>query len=86
MIHAWDIGVASPSCHSPSALLSSINRQEAMGCNTQYHASPRPLHKIVHRARNEHDSIVAAGFCGKHSTDHGTGSLVARFATSEIVS
>ena len=55
-------GVATRSCPSPWALLAPIDRQLAEGHNNEHHALPEPLHKVLHRARNEYNSMTAAGY------------------------
>ena len=62
------VGVANPSYPNPCALLSPKYRQEAEGCKRQHHAPSGPLHKVLHRICNEHNSTAAASCWGKHSS------------------
>ena len=64
----FKVEVANPSYPTPSALLSPTDRQEAIGCNEQYHTFPRPLIKVLHSAHNKHNSTAAVGCYGKYST------------------
>ena len=66
------IGLTNPSCTTPGALLSPINKWEAMGYKRQYHASPRMLYKVVYMRCNDHNSTATVGCWGKYITSKET--------------